>query len=120
MSEHEIDPHNMDAGPTYDDSDTFDPRHPLHGDRTVMTIALGDDCAAFMNSNVGMYLQGRSEEIVADCQAKLLTVDPDDRKAIRDLQHKAAVATEALQWLLQAALDGEAEYNARYKETPDA
>lgn len=118
MAEQKIDPHNLDPIPLEDD--VFNERHPMFGDPSAMTIALGQDCEAFLGSNIGQYLQAKSDEIVETCRDRLLTVDPDDTKAIRDLQFRAAVATESLQWLLEAAANGEAEYQARFKEIPDA
>jgi uncharacterized FAD-dependent dehydrogenase len=69
-------------------------------------ITLGMDAEAFMRSNVGRYLAQRAAEEIEVARTSLETVDPEDAKAVRDLQFVIAVARATTSWMKEAIDDG--------------
>lgn len=73
----------------------------------MATIAFGLDAEAFMGSTLGKYLTAKAQADMANAQEALLTVDPEDARAVRKLQNDAAIASNFLLWLGQAVTAGE-------------
>ena len=57
---------------------------------------------------IGQYLVKRAREDIEAAQEGLLEADPEDPKAIRGLQFKAAVANRVRTWLGEAIQNGRA------------
>ena len=69
-------------------------------------IAFGMDTQAFMGGQLGRFLQAKANAQIAQAQEDLCTANPDDPKAIRDLQNKVAVAAMFLSWMGEAVEEG--------------
>lgn len=74
----------------------------------VETIAVGEACYDFFNTEVGRYLLLQASETEEQAFREWLEVDPEDAKAIREIQHKAAVPKLVIAWLRDAVKLGEA------------
>ncbi len=70
-------------------------------------IAFGLDVQAFMDGQVGKYLQRRAHEVIDGALESLKTADPEDPKAIRALQNEIARCENVLLWLGEAVTAGE-------------
>lgn len=70
-------------------------------------VDFGFEVQAFLRSNIGKYLVQRAETEVEDAVEALKVVDPEDPKAIRDLQAKIAQAGSFQYWLAEAYQAGE-------------
>lgn len=70
-------------------------------------IGFGMDVEKFMGSTLGKYLKAKAQADIANAQDALLTVDPEDARAVRKLQNDAAIASNFLLWLGQAVTAGE-------------
>lgn len=70
-------------------------------------IGFGLDVEAFMSTRLGRYLTEKANADVQSAAEALLEVDPEDPKAIRKLQTKAAAAGMFLLWLGEAVTLGE-------------
>ena len=68
--------------------------------RAEYTIGL--EAEVFMKSDLGRYLQGVSEQEVNSYKEQLAWTDPEDAKAIREIQTKIHVAKTCLVWLEEA------------------
>lgn len=75
---------------------------PLDGLREKET--LGVKVVEFLGSPVGVFLTQRAEAEERDALEALATVDPEDPKAIRELQAQVHRANSFLGWL-QGAMD---------------
>lgn len=75
-------------------------------DTSLAERDLGEKCQAFLNTEVGQYLQGVAEQDVQLCATALLTVDPTDVETIRKIQFKAHTAQNFLTWLDDAITNG--------------
>lgn len=73
----------------------------------LQAVELGLDFQAFMASKIGKALARRANEEIEAADFALRTVDPDNPKAIRALQFKAAVASAALTWIGEIVTQGE-------------
>lgn len=62
---------------------------------------------SFLQSKIGRYLIQRAEAQVEEATEGLKTVDPEDPKAIRELQNQVAVAASVQYWLADAILAGD-------------
>lgn len=60
---------------------------------------LGLEAELFWNSELGDYLKGVSEQEIEGYRTDLELVDPEDAKAIREIQYKIAIAKGCLAWL---------------------
>jgi hypothetical protein len=67
-----------------------------------MKITLGDKAKAFMESDLGLYIQDKARMDEAAAIQKLRIVDPDDTKAVRKAQNDAEIPGMAVYWLLDA------------------
>lgn len=76
-------------------------------DKELEAIAAGGmDVEAFMRSTVGRYVLNRAQEEIEEARTQLEAVDPEDPKAIRDLQFVIAVARATTSWLSEAVAEG--------------
>lgn len=78
-----------------------------HDQELLRVAGFGMDVEKFMRSELGRYLQRRAQDDISRAQDALLTVDPEDAKAVRALQNEAAVAERVLSWLGEAVTQGE-------------
>lgn len=70
------------------------------------TIAFGLDVEAFVKSPIGVYLADRAESEINDAMEQLKVADPENPKAIRDLQARIWRADSFQRWLAEAIQDG--------------
>lgn len=70
-------------------------------------VAFGFDVQAFLRSDIGRYLVARGESERLDALEALASVDPENSKAIRDLQFQIAVVDRWQYWLGEAVTTGE-------------
>lgn len=70
-------------------------------------VAFGLDVHQFMGTSMGRYLTQRAQIEIAEAKDALVDVDPEDPKAVRDLQNKARVASMFLEWMGEAVTTGE-------------
>lgn len=70
-------------------------------------VVLGLDTEAFLGSNVGRYIVQRAQEEIDEARESLETVDPENAKAVRDLQFVIGVARATVQWMKEAVADGQ-------------
>ena len=80
-------------------------------------IAFGLDVEQFMGTPLGQYLRRRANDDIEAARDALVTVDPEDVKAVRKLQNDAMAAARFLVWLGDAVTAGE-NAQAAFKETP--
>lgn len=74
-------------------------------DELVAEAELGEEAKNFLEGNLGKFLKGVAEQEVKLVQDSLLTVDPENTIAIRELQNRAArwqQFTELLEGLVKA------------------
>jgi len=79
-------------------------------------VSFGLDVQQFMGGSIGRHLAGRANNDIESAKDALLTVDPEDARAVRQHQNQGAVAAMFLQWLGEAVTAGEqaeAEWMAR-------
>jgi hypothetical protein len=76
-------------------------------DELLAKVELGLDAQAFMRTKLGQYLIGRANEIVEEAVEKLKEADPDDTKAIRDLQNTIRLNESFMYWLADAVTQGQ-------------
>ena len=69
-------------------------------------IVRGLDIEAFMRGAVGQYVANRANAEIEEARERLESVDPDDPKAIRDLQFVIAVARATTSWIAEAIEEG--------------
>jgi hypothetical protein len=70
-------------------------------------VAFGIDAKAFMQSNIGVYLQQRANNDIEVAMDGLATVDPTNTNAIRALQNDIKCAGNFLTWMAEAVTEGE-------------
>lgn len=81
--------------------------------RTLFTEArLGWDAIEFLNSDLGRLLAGRAEMQIQEAKEALLEVDINSPKEILQLQNKAAIASQFVQWIAEAITNGDASLAA--------
>jgi hypothetical protein len=66
----------------------------------------GVEMETFRNSTVGRYLTNRANIAIANAQARMEKVDPEDARAVRAIQQDLLVARTALDWIEQAVQNG--------------
>ena len=74
-------------------------------DELVAEAELGEEARNFLDGNLGKFLKGVAAQEVKLVQDSLLTVDPENTIAIRELQNRAArwqQFTELLEGLVKA------------------
>lgn len=69
-------------------------------------IAVAVAVERFLNSEVGELLLGMAQQEVQQAQEALLSVDPENTKAIRDLQQHAKVGRWFEHWLKELVTRG--------------
>lgn len=74
--------------------------------QTQDTIDFGMEVEAFVQSRLGRYLIGRADEEAADALEALKHVDPEDAKAIRELQNRIYRVESINYWLADAVTAG--------------
>lgn len=75
------------------------------------TYYLGLEAEDFLNSELGRHIIQIRDNIIEDCKTKLMHVDPENTKAIRDLQEQIMIANAAIGWLRDTIQEGnEAKY----------
>ena len=70
-------------------------------------VAFGMDVEAFMQSQIGRYLQEKANADRDAAMEALIDVDADDPSAVRKLQMDARCATNVLLWLGEAVSEGQ-------------
>lgn len=71
-------------------------------------VAFGLDVQQFMGTSMGQYLQARANSEIEAAKDALVTVDPEDLRAVRNLQNDAKAAAMFLDWMGQAVDEGKA------------
>lgn len=83
-------------------------------------IELGDDIAAFMQTDIGKYLAKRAEDERVELLEQLASVDPFDAKAVAKLQIRVAVLDSWQEWFAEALHDADqTERQALLAQTTD-
>jgi hypothetical protein len=72
----------------------------------IAQAEIGEQARKFVESDVGQCLIGMSHQEIQKAKDKLANVDPDDAKAIRNLQNDIKVATFFEQWLVELINNG--------------
>jgi len=80
----------------------LDPESP-----DMIRAVFGRQVELFLETDVGQYLQQCAETDVAEAMGKLRYADPEDPKAIRELQFKIRVAEAVVGWLSDAINAGQ-------------
>lgn len=80
------------------------------------TILLGDDADQFFKSDLGKYIQARARHEIITAQNDLVKVDPEDSKAIREIQNRIKIARAVPDWLNEAILSGRQELEQKFLE----
>lgn len=70
-------------------------------------LELGEETRHFLNSRLGQHIVKRAEADIASALLFLQTVDPDDSKAIRNLQNKIFIARSIPDWIDEAVKSAE-------------
>jgi len=68
---------------------------------------LGNEAIAFLNSDLGRVIRGYAMHERAEAKEALLTVWPWRKRKIQQLQNKAAVAGQFLDFIAEAVMRGE-------------
>lgn len=79
----------------------IDPESP-----DLRRAVFGRQVEMFLESDIGVYLVQCAQTEINEATEKLVRVDPEDPKAIRDLQHKIRVAESVVGWLADAVRSG--------------
>ena len=61
----------------------------------------------FMASEFGKHIASKASEEIDEALAQMIDADPEDAKAIRELQTKIKVAQTAVSWLMDTIGEGE-------------
>jgi hypothetical protein len=80
----------------------IDPENP-----DVRRAVFGRKVELFLESDVGQYLEQCAAAEMEEAAEKLKSVNPEDPKAIRDLQFKIRVAESVVNWLADAIRSGQ-------------
>jgi hypothetical protein len=73
---------------------------------------LGEAATAFLQSDLGRYLQERAEAEMNDALLELMATDPTASEVLRQIQSDYAIASAALSWLTEAIDDGHSALQA--------
>ena len=71
-------------------------------DELEARIVLGVEAESFLKTRLGIHLVRRAERERASLLEKLAKVDPEDPKAIRNIQNAISVIDHVQQWLADA------------------
>jgi hypothetical protein len=85
----------------------LDPENP-----DVRRAVFGRQVEHFLESDIGQYLAQCAQADIEEATEKLCRVDPEDPKAIRELQNKIRVAESVMGWLADAIRSGEQSHEA--------
>lgn len=64
-------------------------------------VRFGIEVEAFFNSQIGRYLESRIMQEEDRAKEEMVAVDPDNIKAVRDIQNKYKVANSVSCWLAE-------------------
>ena len=70
--------------------------------RSYDTILLGEHLEQLVGSDIGQWFLHRAELDIEDAKEKLITVDPEDSKAIRGIQEDIKIVEKALSYIERA------------------
>ncbi len=82
-----------------------------HEETLFHEARLGEEAGQFLETDLGKLLQGRAILDIEDAQNALLSADPENPAAIRELQFKAAVARQFVSWIAEAISNGNNAYD---------
>ena len=82
----------------------------------AMCIENGEDAKKFLASRFGQYLLGQADLEAEKARHAFEDVDPEDTKAIRQLQNIINRQKDLEQWINSAIEQGDAEYNEYLEE----
>ena len=82
----------------------------------AMCIENGEDAKAFLHSRFGQYILGQAELEADKARKAFESIDPENTKAIRELQNIIVRQQELEQWIDSAIEQGDAEYNEYLEE----
>lgn len=83
-------------------------------------VGMSMEAEAFLGSNLGRYIVAQAEAERENAIKTLIEADPDDAKAIRDLQNRIWLADSMQFWLANLILDGKnAMHELQARETTD-
>lgn len=69
-------------------------------------VDLGLQAEAFFRSDIGKYMRGRAEAMSVELTEDLKKVDPENAKAVRDLQNKIWLADNFIEWIGELIIGG--------------
>ena len=96
----------------------LDQANPFEADPLFIRASIGIEASQFFATRIGRHVIESAEREIDQGYRELAEVDPDDSKAIRDIQMRIRVARAAPQWLAKAITDGEiAESQIREQES---
>jgi len=97
-----------------------DVENPFADDPDVQLATIGIDLQKLMGQKAGKYLQAKSEQQIDEGISRLLELDPeDDLKEFRKVKTDILVAQQALTWINDAILEGEAAHEKILEEEND-
>ena len=97
--------------------DTLEATPPeWENDPTIETARLGIEAQQFTNSNLFRYMVGRAKSEIEKQTAKLVDVDPDNAKGIRDIQNMINKPKMALSWIEEVIKAGKLAVNQLHEE----
>lgn len=73
----------------------------------IETARLGIEAEAFLRSALGRYLIDRADMDIDTAMVELVSVDPGDYKANREVRNKILIAKQFKQWLGEAIVSGQ-------------
>jgi len=79
----------------------------VSNEELIAEAEIGDEARKFVTSDLGKTLLGMAHQDISDAQIGLEDIDPEDSKAIRNLQNKAKVARNFESWLIELISKGE-------------
>ena len=79
----------------------------VENEELIAAAELGEEARNFLAGDLGKYLLGMAEQEVLAAQEDLEGVNPEDTKAVRDLQMKARFGRKFKEWLLGLVQDGD-------------
>ena len=77
-------------------------------DELIAAAEIGDEALRFVESDLGKTMLGMADQDILLAQQKLLDVDPDDSRRIREIQNDARVALMFKSWLVELIDKGNA------------
>ena len=77
-------------------------------DELIAAAEIGDEALRFVESDLGKTMLGMADQDILLAQQKLLDVDPDDSRRVREIQNDARVALMFKSWLVELIDKGNA------------